>query len=313
MKYRKKPVVIEAVQWTGSNTDEIDEFVPKDDRTWYSSSGKAPPKLFINTLEGNHFANVGDFIIKGVKGEFYPCKPDIFAMTYEPADEASQSEVDQNRPRFKATMVFDHETRVVEGFLDGASQSEVEPVYYQLRNRFGFVDWRSPSKFPFNEQEIERFNKGFPEEAPFSNGELFAAQPTEAKSEVEPVGKRLTRQELMQGDGRVQYVWWKDVPHGAYLYLAPPTAALIRELAIRECAGVCDMIHEENCQCITETGCPPCDCYSDNFKQAILTLIPQPSSLEEFGLKCFKRGQVANGAVHSVGLDIVNEVLKGGV
>lgn len=82
MKFRKKPVVIEAVQWTGKNIDEIREFMgialvinPID------------PKCFIQvrTLEGNLHASDGDWIIKGVKGEFYPCKPDIFEQTYEEA------------------------------------------------------------------------------------------------------------------------------------------------------------------------------------------------------------------------------------
>ena len=77
MKYRKKPVVIEAVQWTGSNRDEIKEFVPEDKRDI------RPEGLVLFTLEGHCYASFDDWIIKGVKGEFYPCKPDIFEMTYE--------------------------------------------------------------------------------------------------------------------------------------------------------------------------------------------------------------------------------------
>jgi len=75
-KYRKKPVVIEAVQWTGSNDAEIEKMMG------YLPSG-TENKLFINTLEGVITASVGDYIIRGVEGEFYPCKPDIFAETYE--------------------------------------------------------------------------------------------------------------------------------------------------------------------------------------------------------------------------------------
>jgi hypothetical protein len=86
MKYRKKPVVIEAVQWTGENSDEIEEFTSWESRQWVVSD-KGVLSLYINTLEGQFRADVGDFIIRGVKGEFYPCKPDIFAMTYEPAEE----------------------------------------------------------------------------------------------------------------------------------------------------------------------------------------------------------------------------------
>ena len=90
MKYRKKPVVIEAVRWTGENREEINGFCnPAKDfhivrNTIWSKDKKT---LLIKTLEGNMLASVGDYIIKGVNGEFYPCKPDIFEKTYEVADE----------------------------------------------------------------------------------------------------------------------------------------------------------------------------------------------------------------------------------
>jgi hypothetical protein len=80
-KYRKKPVVIEAVQWTGHNISDICKFTDRDVNHLIAGG-----QLYIATLEGVHRASVGDFIIKGVKGEFYPCKPDIFAQTYEPAN-----------------------------------------------------------------------------------------------------------------------------------------------------------------------------------------------------------------------------------
>ena len=78
-RYRKKPVVIEAIRYVGSNMREVIEF----------TEGKAWPEtctanLVIPTLEGNHVASFGDYIIKGVRGEFYPCKPSIFWETYEP-------------------------------------------------------------------------------------------------------------------------------------------------------------------------------------------------------------------------------------
>lgn len=78
MKFRKKPVVIEAIQWTGQNEGELANFM----RQPAVSQGKG---LLIDTLEGEMRADPGDWIIRGVKGEFYPCKPDIFAATYEPA------------------------------------------------------------------------------------------------------------------------------------------------------------------------------------------------------------------------------------
>ena len=76
-KFRKKPVVIEALQFTG-NFDEIEDFVGGD-------AEFRGMELVVATLEGPLHASRNDWIIKGVKGEFYPCKPDIFATTYEPA------------------------------------------------------------------------------------------------------------------------------------------------------------------------------------------------------------------------------------
>lgn len=78
-KFRKKPVVIEAIQWTGKNWEEVEKFISRG-----QVGGWIGGDLHIETLEGKMRANVGDWIIKGVKGEFYPCKPDIFEQTYEP-------------------------------------------------------------------------------------------------------------------------------------------------------------------------------------------------------------------------------------
>lgn len=89
-KYRKKPVVIEAMY----NDGEIDTISAILD--WinggkgvlgpatYELTGKPGMSIYVETLEGVMRADVGDFIIKGVNGEFYPCKPDIFAKTYTP-------------------------------------------------------------------------------------------------------------------------------------------------------------------------------------------------------------------------------------
>lgn len=86
-KYTKKPVEIEAVQWTGHahSTAAIDIFMgtfPKRSEV-IGSRSEGNAKLLIPTLEGIMEASEGDYIIKGVKGEFYPCKPDIFKLTYD--------------------------------------------------------------------------------------------------------------------------------------------------------------------------------------------------------------------------------------
>ena len=79
-KFRKKPVVIEAVIYDGTNGNEIKKFTQGGCYTDVNDPNH--PLFMIRTLEGEHVASVGDYIIKGVKGEFYPCKPDIFAATY---------------------------------------------------------------------------------------------------------------------------------------------------------------------------------------------------------------------------------------
>lgn len=89
MKYRKKPVVIEAIQWNGLNLEEVKAFVGElliydiIDTAWQVGKGAPHVNMKIKTLDGDMQANKGDFIIKGVNGEFYPCKPDIFEKTYE--------------------------------------------------------------------------------------------------------------------------------------------------------------------------------------------------------------------------------------
>jgi len=99
MKYRKKPVEIEAIQWTGSKNsfDRVRQFCPEirdGGAVWHPNAqggdddcNTSSWPLFIQTLEGLHTASIGDYIIKGVKGEFYPCKPEIFEMTYEKVEE----------------------------------------------------------------------------------------------------------------------------------------------------------------------------------------------------------------------------------
>ena len=107
-KFRKKPIVIEAQQWNGTRTEAerliewmggAGRFQPAERETW----GVEPPYLFVTTLEdgpngaAKHVASPNDWIIRGVQGEFYPCKPDIFAATYEPAEAEPTSESTASR------------------------------------------------------------------------------------------------------------------------------------------------------------------------------------------------------------------------
>lgn len=84
-RYVKRPIVIRAVKWTGYNFDEISEFVKGQSLTLYNTlyNNLGITKLIIETLEGDMYAEVGDYIIQGVHGEYYSCKPNIFTETYE--------------------------------------------------------------------------------------------------------------------------------------------------------------------------------------------------------------------------------------
>lgn len=93
MKYRKRPVEVEAVQFMGFDYDSGRVILSKRPEWLVCEFGQKvlffdkPDTLTIKTLEGDHRASIGDYIIKGVQGELYPCKPDIFEQTYEPVSE----------------------------------------------------------------------------------------------------------------------------------------------------------------------------------------------------------------------------------
>ncbi len=94
MKFKKKPVIIDAVLWTGLNHRETHDFLEGPTDNYMETRGKnflidhtrGVGGLVIRTLEGECFATEGDWIIKGTNGEYYPCKPDIFGKIYEPID-----------------------------------------------------------------------------------------------------------------------------------------------------------------------------------------------------------------------------------
>ena len=90
MKYRKKPVIIEAWEFTEENKDRVFNNITCNAVADWDEYGNVCIK--IQTLEGVMTARLGDYIIKGVSGEFYPCKPDIFELTYESTEENKQSD-----------------------------------------------------------------------------------------------------------------------------------------------------------------------------------------------------------------------------
>ena len=87
-KYRKKPVIVEVVIWTGNNIDEVKELA----KNAVEHIIFVDNNLYIETLEGNMNVSIGDYIIKGIAGEFYPCKPDIFKETYETVSMVSDND-----------------------------------------------------------------------------------------------------------------------------------------------------------------------------------------------------------------------------
>ena len=86
--YRKKPVEIQAIQWVSDNIEQVYEML---DDNLIINTDEDEVKHFINTLEGKMEMAWGDYVIQGVKGEFYPCKPDIFELTYEMVEKTNEN------------------------------------------------------------------------------------------------------------------------------------------------------------------------------------------------------------------------------
>ena len=116
-RFTKKPVTIDAILWTGKNIDSVMNFM-----AWRNASYDEKTGLVIHTLEGNLYANVGDWIIKGVKGEFYACKPDIFEATYSPA---AQVEALSAAPRTPTVEQVEDEISMGHGAWDMVDPQEL--------------------------------------------------------------------------------------------------------------------------------------------------------------------------------------------
>ena len=131
-KYRKKPVVIEAMRLTETNAAEVKRWVESFYRGRVlmrggPGGGSRGATLIIKTLEGDHAASVGDQVIRGVQDEAYPCKPDIFEATYE----AVNTETDQAAARVSEAQV--HQIAdALWGDMIGASRSTVRNVLRDL-------------------------------------------------------------------------------------------------------------------------------------------------------------------------------------
>ena len=157
--YMKKQVMIQAVVWTGDNTHEITKFMAQglcevDD---FQTGSK---QLVIPTLEGDHRASIGDYIIKGVKGEFYPCKPDIFEMSYEEVEKCEGLPANDEWKR----------NRSFSTALDWLKRGEkISRKGWNGKNMFVVYQKGYPDGIPCNKNTAEAWG--------MKEGELFKCEP----------------------------------------------------------------------------------------------------------------------------------------
>ena len=123
MKYRKKPIEIEAVQFNGLNPTEIKNFVGDNCEVEIYDNKVTPPvaHIVIHTLEGDMRVSKGDYVIKGVQGEYYPCRPDIFEQTYQGIEDSSEG-LDEAAKAYALDTADDSEQYFARylGYKDGA-------------------------------------------------------------------------------------------------------------------------------------------------------------------------------------------------
>lgn len=175
-KFTKKPVTIEAVRWDGTNVKEVLDFM-----AWRNASHDDHEGLRIHTLEGTHQATPGDWIIKGVQGEFYPCKPDIFAATYSPAQSHGDPvtlRVEADTTQAKAYV--EQQLEALESWkaqalaVQGAAEERLRPLLKDLPGVLG------RNLFDVAADEIERLRRGL-RSLILSHPNHFAAEVIEAK------------------------------------------------------------------------------------------------------------------------------------
>lgn len=131
--YVKKPVAIQAVQFTGGNYGEILDFcygTPTEAHI-HKSEDDTTPRLIISTLEGDHHVSVGDYVIKGVKNECYPCKPDIFELTYD------QKSAHHKEDTFLSRMFVEHDELATKAtalcrFINSENSKNIAPEHLNV-------------------------------------------------------------------------------------------------------------------------------------------------------------------------------------
>lgn len=151
----KKPVTIECIKWNGENFDQIKIFCGEFAEL-HSDITTMKDELYIKTLEGNHHASVGDIIIKGVNGEFYPCKPDIFDKTYDVIDSVPKEPTD-----------FCHDfSWALERMKEG---KRIHRSGWNGKGMFAVLQKGYPDGIPCNKQTAEAWG--------LKEGDLFRCEP----------------------------------------------------------------------------------------------------------------------------------------
>src|SRR5690625_1717147 len=128
--YRKKPVHVKAIEFNGNNSKQVEEFVYGESHEKYFTSS---PHVTIKTLEGDMRVSKGDYIIRGVAGEFYPCKPDIFKATYEEVDQDGNRVNSTQYPESANTPVMT--VAAVLEWLEGEKE-DIESDRKKIKNKY---------------------------------------------------------------------------------------------------------------------------------------------------------------------------------
>jgi len=136
-RYRKKPVVIEAVQYKKGRIGDTLDFVPQD-LIYYSPKEN---EYYIRTLEGDHQCSEGDYIIKGVAGEFYPCKENIFLQTYDFVEQSGEKKKNIN---VEETLAKSNELLKIQGYGNCGTDDYMRGMYNGMEIIISLFEGREP-------------------------------------------------------------------------------------------------------------------------------------------------------------------------
>ena len=149
-KYKTNPCEIEAIQWTGNNSKEILDFCKGQAKyniiyaAWKVDKGPAVQQLIIHTLEGDMKASVNDYIIRGLNGEYYPCKPDIFEKKYSPINNKSNEFIEYIVQKLLRKYI----TKI---------QKELSELKYESLDKTRYISEDQITTIPYSRSSYERY------------------------------------------------------------------------------------------------------------------------------------------------------------